>query len=1751
MTPITQEQIQPAPPISGPIDISEQVNVDANPASHEEAVSVDVNSFEQAPVSSPETMENRSFKFKYGLDEILQKSKEDIFKDLQNGNENNLREIAASTLDERKMLATQKAFTDLQARKGSLLTVDETLGLSKIMQNLTQKTDPKSVLEEAYGKQFMATLDRTAMQNPDSFLNDAKQQYPEEVAEIFNTRSEVVTKRTYAETAAQNARDEAKSQGWIPWIADQSKFFVPGYEDIKLRGNVQGVGVFSGVGLGQNLEEQRKKLLQRPFEDFKLEFDTIMTSLKASNPTIAVEFAESVVGMSTDDVMLKSSVLPTSVIGLGLGKATVNLGKATIRGVENVSGKQILKDTGKAADDMAKASAAPDVSKSTLEAAAGNVEEAAITQATVNTVGDMTNQPQATKRAVESLVGTFRTDNVDIAAGPGRFAANGIVNRIDESSNTTTRNLFKTITEMIKVDRLPDVMATEAGVRAVVESIKDRYIGLRNAVIDTSRPYRENIANTWLVDMHLGKADGTYFENRSVAENYMKFHGLAGDGVTEGKNVAFTKDAQRAKQLNKNISDAETTVAKIEARQKENKYATTVKAAKDQETLAFLRDEAIPNFKAELTPLSINQVSTVEQQGLGFYIKVTKPVDETSPIIRQLIAETTNTKIPDSALNRFLNGLKNVGKVRTPEDVLSLAERQARLATTYAPSKFFEVLIENSPTLRNIHTSAPARFSKKRQKWDEFVQVLENAQNLPDSVDSTKKGYFFKHPEEMETYYQQWVHRLPDENEIVAYFEFKRGMEIDRVFRNIAEHRNQQRVGAETHKVFSVNDKGERVASADFSGVIRSKLPGAQDNVFVINAKNGEEQAFDLTRMSIKEKADWQAAIDSGEYKLIEVYNPELRPLAGYGNIEKARVRFVLAKDIETRELDWNHIPRRGGGHLEYDYDFYLKQAKVTFDKVSGRHWYEGDTTLMPIQIQKMGADAAKHLNEVRKYLKGKNETEARDYSNKNLHIEWNTVKDWFTPTKDAAGNYVGAQLSLDQPILLLKRGEKIIAKDKELERGIEAKFGKGKFKDGTKEGSLARQSQVEYSMERDSFEMLTLEDKGTRGNPLYNLAPAKVVDPITTMNRGLSKIAKSNFMDDYKTMSIEHWLKQASTYLDLKDGEIRHSPVYAFKEGKWKSSADKNVTAQLDAAKFHIEQLVGQPSDLDAQLHNYGQKLADYMYDKAGPKSATIVQEWLLPTIKDPFTFMRSIAFNAKLGLFNVPQFIVQAGNYSNILGIAGYRYAAPGTMGAQLHFWSKANSNPAIIKHLDTFASNMNLPGTSKWKPGEFEEGFNLLQRTGFGNPAGEYAALDNPMSQKIISDAGRTFLDWGQFFFKQGERNSRYGAWYTAFKEFRDKVPTGRVTDEQLASILQRADLLNINMSRASSSKLHTGVLGIPTQFLTYQLRLTELVIGNRLTPKEKFGMFATNSLLYGIPMGAGLSGIPFSDYIRKRAMEGVYGEPYVVGDNFFSSLAMEGLVSSIGAVATGSGDPQAGTYFDIANRFGTKGFPFLGALDSSDKSALDVFGGPIYSIIKGTIEQSDGFMRAMISMARRDGDVFPTVAEDLTDVFKEISSVNTIFGTIAAINYGRAISKKEAYIADTSSAHAVFKAVTGLKDQRINDIQTMNNSMKERKNYEQEVEARFRQEFRRGVLAQKDNNPELSKKFFTRAVAWLEIGGYSEDRYNSLVSKSINDNESILNKVNFDFYIKKAPDALRKDRMKAGVKSMLIQDNQNGQ
>lgn len=1645
--------------------------VDSPPTSPLSPLSIDPQTAIENRVSQ-QVADVRSFKAYYGLGDILQKSRADIYNDLVDGNEPQLRDQAASEITSRKIKASQDAIQQFAQNTGGKVSIQDLNFIHNSIDNMKQAEDPNSVFESAYAREYFRSLDRASDRNPGT-LSQAANADPVHTAETTQAATYVMTQREVAQKLVDTAEDAEQHQSWAGYGWDVAKSFVPGNLDYTGRGNNPDVGKLSGgLLLGDNMVAQANNLLMDPdIRSFTSRSQAIFNNvLNSSGPSAAKAFAQTLLGTATSDQRL-NNVLPFADY-LTVASAV----KGGVTGVRAAMG--LRNTTTTAAHTLLKAVEGAEPSPANIAAATGDPVEAGIQRTVVATYNN-----DIEKQSAEALTTDFRNSLGVRQSAVGRIGQE-ITNRINEASETGYNTLINLALNLQKIERLPEALSRETAARVFNEDLKGQFPWMSGRIQDTLDPIKDRISNNWFKPIIIGEEDGAFFSTRSTAENYARNYGL------DAYPIVQTED--------------------------EVKLGTGMSKAQMEAHQADLDRMADDGGYVPDSPF-------VKQQGRGFYIQVNVPIDETSGRIRSVISDAVHT--PGSNVytpKSFANSL--IGWFRSPEDTQSLIARQNRIIATDTPSEYISFMQDNAKAIREL---VGWKNLGNKQRMTDFSRIIKLGTELPDK--NGLRGKFFESPQELEEAYQTHIGRPPDEKEVRAYFAFTDALEYDRMFRNIAEHRNQLSRGAQTHEVFTLGSDGKsRAGSGSFSAVERNHLPGGVGNIVIMGNKLGDERVVSLQHMDTTLRNELTDAIKDGTGRILEIYAPENKPLNGFGNIGNNRVRYVFARQLETKPLSWDHIPKRGGGHIVYEYDNYLKQAMIEKEIVGSQtqHIYTGDRTIAAVGIRKLGNNFAKHLNTVRQLIKDGDMTAAENYTNQNLHVSWtnpsnNGVKDWFMESRNAKGQIIPPSLNLDEEIRVVPKGKQITDLDNTLKDRYE------NFFDGTRSGSLAKQFQVEFSGQRDAEGLQALVDKGTKANPLYAMEDAAIVDPIAMMNRALTRIIHTNYMDDYKSFAVEHWIAEAKPF--LKDSEtVLHSPYYHFNNPVWLPGAKgSEAVRMLEVQQKQILALVGTPSATDSFINGLAQKLMDASYAKFGPRGILLDPKWVLPILRDPTRFIRSVVFHTTLGMFNLPQFVVQSMNFVNILGIAGPKYAMSGSLAAQLHFWSTVNSHPDILKHLDTIASKFRMPGVASWKPGEFSEAMSEMNKTGWGNIGREVATLDDVASNKVITGAFGSFMDAGGIFFRGGERNARYGAWYTAFKEFRDKNPLAVIGDPERATILQRADLLNINMTRASSAMYQKGVLSIPAQFYAYQLRLTELLLGKgRLTSQERIRLITTNAALYGIPTGLGVTGVPFADNLRQSALE----HGYVVGDSFLSSLIMEGLPSAVVGLSTGN-------WYNIADRFGNKGFDQITSMQRTDKTVWDIVGGAAYSKLKDAFEASDGLRAAMMSAFRGDDQYFPVKIEDMADIFRGIGSVNAGLRLAAAVNMGKWMSKKETYLTDVTPMNAIFQSITGLQSQDVADVTRKTTSLNDQKALYEMAEKQFIQEFGRFAQAQKDNNPDAASRYMIRGLSWLNIAGYPRDKFADLWARATENSDSLVRSVDWSFYIKNAPDSQQMDRLKA--------------
>lgn len=1736
----------------------------------EDSVSLPVPGQTMQPLP-PAVAQTRAKQAEVGVGDKLQKKAPDFYEDFLQGYEKMVRHEAAAKADHEAFTAREKAITDLAVKKGGPLSPQEVMRVV----NSFKPADPNDVLERAFADKTLGVLSTAKGYERDSFLDLAKAEMPKQVDDTLAEGSELLTKNLYIRHRMENTEQNlVQNQTWPGYLADAAKNLFQPYVEYKQRGNIG--GFFEGIGLGSNLDAASSTLYRMPMDEFKKRFDAAMDYLEKDNPQLAVEYAKSLLGQDTFDASLKNIftgiMIPDNyALAKGLGKLG---GKITTY-------NQIRK----AAKDQVEAAAKDtEVLPQTPHEGAGDLHTAAATKlAEVNKTGNILT------KATDTLMSTWWDINKAFKANPGTYLSREAFTRLDDEMIADGVRFFKKVGAMNRVERTPAAVEDPAAVAAYIAKMKQTYKGADSTLLDIEGLYVEPLSNTkWWKYKH-GNYDASEFPDLATAQGFAKKQLNLVDPIIEGQPVSkvyvpesllYRLDAETGKRVPNRLS-VETSESGIKvklftpeiAKKNRNKQPSALSDTK------FVESEVMPSAKPQPGYIGID-VKTgkfdtavdlskpqIEQQGLGFHIVRWIPFKETDDLVRDTMIRDTNNKIrPEAISTSSATGGKALmnsvlGGLRTSEETMSFNESVQRKAATYTQSnlqKWAKDLyqdLEDIKSGRNRYDENGRRIPGWRvnaRYWTgekvtrqkirrEFEQALNAGRTMYD--ENGEPGKFFQNPGELQDYYNRSFNRDPSYLETKAYFNWVKLIEADRAMAEISEFRYRARMGAEQHSVSVLDSSGNTIKSDFFDGTRMDHFPGGDESILILGRTKGEETVKRLDQLLPKELKELKDKTTSGQAKVIEIYDRDHQPLSNFSDVAGDKViSYVYTEGLESKPITFNHVKRRQGGHFEWDYDQYLKQADIR--NQDGYNLYLGDKTLMPVKNGKLGGDVAKLINEAQRLIREGKWDEAKPIAAQ-LGIKWSEFTSWWHPGRDAAGKETRPFLNLYEPIVLVSRNKKISEMGSELmDRYRLAKpDGTGyveTFKDMTKSGP-ANNFKVAYNQERNSsFDtMRTIDDVGSQGNPIYQYQPAEMIDPLETMNRALNRMINSTFMDDYKIFHVEHWLREAEPYLNAKKNQIRSSPFYYYNNPEYHSATPKHIIANLESNRLKGQTFVGKPNKFDTWVHELTNNLADGFYEKYGPedkrnlleKGRSVAPLWALNRLKDPVSFMRAVTFNFKLGLGAIPQVLVQAQTHALIWALEP-KHGTVGTYSMLLHGWGKFTDNPKILRHLDDYATKLNGFG-SKWRPGEFLEARRELENTGFENVAGEYVNINNQLKTRFILNDFDKGLKIGQYPFRLGEQTTRVTAWYTAFREFRDANPTTPIGNLERSKILQKADLLTVNMSRASASTLNDGVFSLSTQFLSYQIRLAELFWGKRLAG-ERWGwdgrmaararIITAYSALYGVPSAIGVTGLPFADNLREHFMDDL---GYIPGEKWYSTMLNEGLPAWQIAMITGQ-------LPNVGDRFGSQGFTNVKQFLNGDIPWWQAFGGAAttttFNFVGSTVDPFYQWTKAWMNNGPEAQ--FKIKAADLLEPLKEISSISTAAKWWAAINTGKWISKNEQDITDVTPLQAALYGLTGMNPQEQDDMFVRNKMVSGEKDSIKTARKEFIKDWRRMLQAKANGDDEQGNAYARNAFARAKVAGMSDQDINAAIAMGNRTSTNAIDTANANVW--KSGDANKRDK-----------------
>jgi len=333
---------------------------------------------------------------------------------------------------------------------------------------------------------------------------------------------------------------------------------------------------------------------------------------------------------------------------------------------------------------------------------------------------------------------------------------------------------------------------------------------------------------------------------------------------------------------------------------------------------------------------------------------------------------------------------------------------------------------------------------------------------------------------------------------------------------------------------------------------------------------------------------------------------------------------------------------------------------------------------------------------------------------------------------------------------------------------------------------------------------------------------------------------------------------------------------------------------------------------------------------------------------------------------------------------------------------------------------------------------------------------------------------------------------------------------------------------NMTKASRSGAQSGLLSWPMQFMGYQLRTAEMMIGKRLTMGERTRLLGMNLAMYGIPAGVGIFGFPFGDSIREAAVK--YGN-YVEGQYPLVDFLMEGVPHMMIAGVTGE-------RVNFGQRYGYGGVGAIHDALAGDKEWWKWMGGASGSfLINGISNLHPFWMWAVNSLTDQQG-TYPLRIEDFTAPMRNISSVNVALREYEALNTGRWLSRNNTYVGDVGLKESLILSATGLQPQAQVQANTLYNLSNQQSEKQKEYSKNAQKQMHRFFDAIKIYDDVNANDYMKRAYSELIRGGVPEEDWQSVFHQATEEyGKTLIERLDWNWYMKHVPPSDFKARLEA--------------
>ena len=803
---------------------------------------------------------------------------------------------------------------------------------------------------------------------------------------------------------------------------------------------------------------------------------------------------------------------------------------------------------------------------------------------------------------------------------------------------------------------------------------------------------------------------------------------------------------------------------------------------------------------------------------------------------------------------------------------------------------------------------------------------------------------------------------------------------------------------------------------------------------------------------------DMISKLKDDNHKIIQAYD-------GSTVIGDKRYNFIVVSNVKRGRVGMLNIDPKKGSRFLQKYHSFVKQPKVSISNGEAR--YFGDEAIVNARSEKDAQFILGHLETARKMIRdqlqkmgGKNISLIANQRNVNRyfaeHLPMYEPKQFIAAVKEG-------RINLNVPFQVTKSGERT-NKSKNLLPSLQSENVVNNFVDES-EWSLSKNVQGRFMRDGDVPMSTWYEEKGS----VYELSDDNLLSPLDTLRTSMSSMVDTMLFHDYRLKSARDFTTEFADILDGTKADFDTNGLDFIFHPKYKPGANTKIA---EGVRQSIIQLFNNKTIVERQVDMYKERVVNSMRNRFGDRVADFINDTALPMASRADVAMRAFAFHTKMGLFNPNQLFLQSTAVFNVVALSPKYGAIAGRALSPLMLATHAKSS--LLKDF-----SRKLSSTVGMKPEEFEELVTLYKRSGFQHVGNDVAYLDDFMPPGLksgIKQKSKTVLDVAATPFRSGERIARTLAFAAAYGERKALIGTRAMSRADEAWILQRAKDMTGNMTRDSNAAYQKGYSAIITQFFGYQARLAEQMIGTKLTAGEKTRLFGMMSMLYGVPVGLGMSiGVaPVREMLRDWMAE--QGIEY---DNTLAEPFIDGMASTILEWATGMD-------LNVSERYGPGGLNTFYDLWKGDAEIRDIFLGASGGILLDTLADGEPLWKAFqASVDTNENTVFPLTINDLVEPFRNISTVNTSIKLWEASNLGRWLSANETYLTDVDMKEALTSAILGLDPERVSNSFNNLSAIQAIADHKKAETKKLVTEYKRAIQALRGGNEEEAKKFFSRA------------------------------------------------------------------